>query len=123
MSDLINHTSPETKVSAKAAETLDTFISENPDLQKIAQNSSDHKAFAEKVRAMVMAYMDDHPHAYAFYRFEAEGREAMEELSWQDYAAIRLLDYLDHEGESYEDLNLRGDKVKKRAVQVAVECP
>ncbi len=111
MSDLINHTSSKTKISAKAAEILDAFISENPDLQKIAREAGDHEAFAERVRAMVMAYMEDHPHALQFYRFEAEGREALEELSWQDYAAIRLLDYLDHEGGAYEDLNLRGEKV------------
>jgi len=34
----------------------------------------------------------------------------MEKLSWQDYAAIRLLDYLDHAGIRVEDLNLRGKK-------------
>ncbi len=111
MSDLIDHTGSQTRVSAKAAEILDTFVSENPDLQKIAQDAADHGAFAKRVRAMVMAYMKDKPHALQFYRFEARGCEAMEELSWQDYAAIRLLDYLDHEGESLEDLNLRGDKV------------
>ena len=64
----------------------------------------------------MMDYMSDNPHARAFYRFEKEGREAMEHLDWSDYAAIRLLDYLDHEGQEYEDLNLRGEKVRSQAI-------
>lgn len=111
MSSAIKHTRSNTRVSAKAVEILDQFTRDNPDVQKMAIEAADDKAFSGKIRDMVMEYMDAHPHTYAFYRFEAEGREAMEQLSWQDYAAIRLLDYLDHEGESYEDLNLRGEKV------------
>ncbi len=111
MSSAVNHTSSNTRISAKAVEILDQFARDNHDVQKMAIEAADDKAFSGKIRDMVMEYMDAHPQTYAFYRFEAEGREAMEQLSWQDYAAIRLLDYLDHEGESYEDLNLRGEKV------------
>ncbi len=111
MSSTVNHTSSNTRISAKAVEILDQFARDNHDVQKMAIEAADDKAFSGKIRDMVMEYMDAHPQTYAFYRFEAEGREAMEQLSWQDYAAIRLLDYLDHEGESYEDLNLRGEKV------------
>ena len=38
-----------------------------------------------------------------------DNREAFEALSWSDYAAIRLLDYVDHAGRQFLDLNLRGE--------------
>jgi len=114
MSDIIDHTSPQTRISAQAAEILESIVKENPELQKLATETADDKAFADSIRSLVMEYMDGRPHAMQFYRFESQGREAMEKLSWQDYAAIRLLDYLDHEGQAYEDLNLRGEKVANK---------
>ncbi len=64
---------------------------------------------------MAMEYMKAHPDAYRFYRFKTQGHEALAALGWQDFSAIRMLDYLDHEGSSYADLNLRGKKVKSEA--------
>ncbi len=90
---------------------LQQFLQENPAVADLMSKSDGADEFSAGIREMVMTYMEDHPDAYRFYRFEAEGREAMEQLSWQDYAAIRILDYLDHAGQSYEDLNLRGERV------------
>lgn len=94
---------------------LQQFLQENPDVANVLVASDDAADFSEGIRNMVMQYMEEQPHAYRFYRFEAEGREAMEQLTWQDYAAIRILDYLDHAGQSYEDLNLRGETVQNDA--------
>ncbi len=94
---------------------LQHFLQENPDVAHLLFTSDDATDFSEGMRDLVMQYMEKHPHAYRFYRFEAEGREAMEQLTWQDYAAIRMLDYLDHAGQSYEDLNLRGEEVHNDA--------
>jgi lysine 2,3-aminomutase len=43
-------------------------------------------------------------------RGDSQGIDALENLSWQDYAAIRILDYLDNAGRYFDDLNLRGGK-------------
>ncbi len=48
--------------------------------------------------------------AYQFYKREAHGREAFEKLTWNDFAAIRILDYIDNAGREFDDLNLRGEK-------------
>ena len=40
---------------------------------------------------------------------ERAGRESFEALTWSDYAAIRILDYVKHAGREFEDQNLRGE--------------
>ncbi len=98
-------------LSESAKNQLKTFLKENPRVDELIKKSADVTNFMDGIRSMAMEYMEDNPHTHAFYRFEAEGRDAMEALGWRDYAAVRILDYLDHAGNSYEDLNLRGDKV------------
>ncbi len=98
-------------MAPEVMELLQKLLEENHSIATLIKTSSDKEAFAAGLREMVMQYMASHSEAYSFYRFETEGTDALERLSWQDYAAIRILDYLDHAGQSYEDLNLRGKQV------------
>ena len=41
-----------------------------------------------------------------------------EALKWHDYAAIRILDYIDHAGKEYIDLNLRGEVAVSNPVKL-----
>jgi len=107
-----HHTLPHRGLSEDVSFLMQQFLQENSDVAALFLESKNACEFSKGIHDMVMAYMEEHPEAYQFYNFEAEGREAMEQLSWQDYAAIRILDYLDHAGESYEDLNLRGKYVQ-----------
>ncbi len=100
-----------TGLSPEVTILLQKLLEENPSIAALIKNSSDKEAFAAGLRDMVMQYMASRPEVFSFYRFETEGTEALERLSWQDYAAIRILDYLDHAGQSYKDLNLRGTRV------------
>ncbi|MBW6479422.1 MAG: KamA family protein [Bacteroidales bacterium] len=97
-------------MSPTAKKQLNRLLRENPRLENILMNSETLEEVRTAVRQWVMEYMDVHPHTFAFYKNESKGRKAMEKLSWQDYAAIRLLDYLDHAGIRVDDLNLRGKK-------------
>ncbi len=99
------------RISGKARQVLQQLLQENPDIKQLIDETPDEAAFADGIRAMAATHMEANPHACRFYRFEATGYEAIRKLKWQDYAAVRLLDYLDHEGQDYEDLNLRGGKV------------
>ncbi len=101
-------------IAERAKKVLNKLLKENPGLRTIIEESPDAIEFEKGVRSMVMEYMESHPATYRFYTFESAGREAMEALSWQDYAAIRILDYLDHTGEAYADLNLRGKKLTNK---------
>ena len=100
----------QTPISPTAQKQLSRLLKENPRLEMILLNSETLEEARTAVRQWVMEYMDKYPHTFAFYKYESKGRKAMEELSWQDYAAIRLLDYLDYAGIRVEDLNLRGKK-------------
>ncbi len=101
----------ETEISSYARSVLNKFLKENPEFHALLDIASNEDEVSEGIRRMVMEYMKDHADALAFYRGKVHGREAMEKLSWQDFAAIRLLDYADHAGREYKDLNLRGRKV------------
>jgi lysine 2,3-aminomutase len=100
----------QTHISPTAKKQLNRLLNENPRLKMILLNSETLDEVRTAVRQWVMEYMDMHPHTFAFYKNESKGRKAMEKLSWQDYAAVRLLDYLDHAGIRVDDLNLRGKK-------------
>ncbi len=48
---------------------------------------------------------------------EAIGR-GIEKLTWKDFAAIRILDYIDNAGREFDDLNLRGEKAISNPIQL-----
>ncbi len=111
MGNMVNPTVNSQITGKKAGVLLQRLLEENPDLQKLVDKAGNQAEFASGLRDEAMKYMQANPQVYSYYRFESRGQDAMEKLSWQDYAAIRILDYLDRQGESYEDLNLRGKKV------------
>ena len=60
------------------------------------------------LREWVLDELASRPEALRYYRREETGRETFEALGWSDYAAIRILDYVDNAGREFFDLNLRG---------------
>ncbi len=100
-----------TSISQHAKKELDALIKENPELASLLKASDTPEIFFYGIREMAMKYMRANPLTYAYYRNEKTGRAILEQLEWSDYAAIRILDYLDHAGREYKDLNLKGEKV------------
>ncbi len=96
-------------ISVKSHKLLNQLLKENPDLEHIMRNSSNEIEALVGVKEWVMAILEKSPKALDFYKNEHEGRKTFESLRWRDYAAIRLLDYVDHAGKEFEDLNLRGE--------------
>ncbi len=111
MSNLVSDNIELQKITPYAEKELKRLLKENPDLESLLKQSDTPEAFFVGIRQMAMKHMESNPHAYAFYRYEKTGRKALKQLDWHDYAAIRILDYLDHAGREYKDLNLRGEKV------------
>jgi lysine 2,3-aminomutase len=95
-------------INPKSHRIMRKLFDENPRLKDIYDQSTSDDDIRAALRAWMMEYMRDRPEALAYYRGEVSGRKAFEALQWSDYAAIRILDYLDHSGERYPDLNLRG---------------
>ncbi len=96
-------------ITVKSHKLLKKLLRENPVLEEIMRHARNETEALIGVRNWVMGYMKQRPVAFNFYKGTDTGRNAFEELSWQDYAAIRILDYVDNAGREYEDLNLRGE--------------
>jgi lysine 2,3-aminomutase len=96
-------------INVKSHRVLKKLLRENPQLETIMQNSNNETEALVGVRNWVMSELRSSPEALAYYRGEITGREGFESLTWRDYAAIRLLDYIDNAGREFVDLNLRGN--------------
>lgn len=104
------HVNQTLEISPHARNELRKLLFENPLLAGVLKTSASPEAAGQGLRSWVMDYMADRPDALAYYRGSSKGRAALARLDWQDFAAIRILDYLDNAGRSYKDLNLRGGK-------------
>jgi len=96
-------------ITVKSHRLLKKLLKENPKLEEIMRNARNETEALIGVRNWVLGYLKQKPVAYEFYKRTKKGREWFEQLTWQDYAAIRILDYVDNAGREYEDLNLRGE--------------
>ncbi len=96
-------------ITVKSHKLLKKLLKENPKLEEIMRNARNETEALVGVRNWMFGYLKEKPEAFSFYKGNSKGREAFEMLTWQDYAAIRILDYIDNAGREYEDLNLRGE--------------
>lgn len=96
-------------ITVKSHKLLKKLLKENPRLEEIMRNARNETEALIGVRNWILAHIKKNPSAYSFYKRLKKGRESFESLTWQDYAGIRLLDYIDNAGREYEDLNLRGE--------------
>ena len=95
-------------INVRSHRLVKTLLKENPKLEQILRNSRNEIEARVGIREWVLEELEQRPQALAYYEGRSSDREGFEALSWGDYAAIRLLDYVDHAGRQFEDLNLRG---------------
>ncbi|MCB2205848.1 KamA family protein [bacterium] len=96
-------------ITVKSHRLLKQLLQENPVLEEIMRNSKNETEALVGVQQWVLEELRKNPDAYAYYSQEHAGRELFERLQWKDYAAIRLLDYIDNAGREFPDHNLRGE--------------
>ena len=94
-------------ISIRSHQLLNRLLKENPRLKKLLFGASNESELFQGVRRWVLKALS--PEALEFYSGETIGHKAFLRLSWRDYAAIRLLDYIDHADEEFFDLNLKGE--------------
>jgi lysine 2,3-aminomutase len=112
----IEHT-PKTAVLRRltAAQAAALILEENPLIAAALRNPSlSLKESLAAIRENILMQLQEHPMAYAYYTGEETGEKAYFKLSWRDFAFIRILDYLEHEGQLFPDLNLDGRLVISR---------
>ncbi len=88
---------------------LEQLLRENPQLKEILCGAQTSDEALTAMETWATSLLKRCPQALKYLDSERPGREAFEALSWRDYAAIRLTDYIKNAGKEYEDLNLRGE--------------
>ncbi|MCD4735036.1 MAG: KamA family protein [Bacteroidales bacterium] len=91
---------------------------ENPYLTELVIKSIDFSEFKKSLKNYVLKSISEKEIALKYFRNELAGRKNFEKLSWKDFAAIRLLDYINFEGTEYKDLNLRDKIITTRPVEI-----
>ena len=96
-------------INVRSHMLLRQLLKENPPLEEILRNSKNETEVVVGVREWIELSLKDRENAFRFYHTRKPGRELFESLEWRDYAIIRILDYIDHAGKEYPDLNLHGE--------------
>lgn len=104
-----NHPLDKIAISVKSHRLLKQLLKENSVLEEIMLQAKNSTEALIGVRNWVLSSLKNKIDAYDFYLKKTKGRTAFEKLEWQDFAAIRILDYIDNAGREFIDLNLRGE--------------
>ena len=95
-------------ICVKSRKLVRQILEENPKVEKILRVAKTEGMAIQGIHNMAMENLSHNPEALAYYKREKKGRKEFEALKWQEYAAIRLLDYADHAGREIPDPNLKG---------------
>jgi len=96
-------------ITVKSHRLLQRLLKENPHLEEIMRKAMNETEALVGVRNWVLDEIRNRPKVLAFYASEHPDRGDFQGLEWRDFAAIRILDYIDNAGREFEDLNLRGE--------------
>jgi lysine 2,3-aminomutase len=105
-------------ITVKSHKLLRVLLKENPAFDEIMRNSQNETEALVGVREWIEKEYAGHQEAFRFFRSAIAGREHFDKLDWQDYAIIRVLDYIGHAGKEYRDLNLRGEIAVSNPIQL-----
>ncbi len=96
-------------INVHARRILLTILEENPVLERILRSAKDEKQAMDAIKSWIFPILIQNPAAEAYYTGKRLTHELFLLLTSRDFAAIRLLDYIDHAGESFPDQNIHGD--------------
>ena len=105
-------------INVHARRILLTILEENPILERILRKSKDEKEAVKLIKEWVLPKLKQNPAAEAFYKRKNHNHELFLKLNWEDFAAIRLLDYIEHAGEKYKDQNIHGEMAVTNPVKM-----
>lgn len=90
-------------LSAKSLALIRKLLRENPELNEFFQSSNNIDQFRAKVRGLAMQVLSENPDAIYYHQGKLTGRKGFEKLRWQDFAAIRILDYANNSGREFRN--------------------
>ncbi len=105
-------------ISESCIQLVTQIREEQPELASMMIRSRSTKTFTTQYRKKILQMLREHPQAFAYFSGEERGEVPFYKLSWKDLAIIRVLDYLNHEGSSFEDPNLQGAEIISRPFDI-----
>ncbi|HDR50180.1 MAG TPA: KamA family protein [Mariniphaga anaerophila] len=96
-------------INVHARRILLTILEENPLLERILRKAENETEAIDAIKEWILPKLKKNPAAEAFYKGKNHNHEMFQQLDWEDFAAIRLLDYIDHANEAYPDQNIHGE--------------
>lgn len=104
-------------INVKSHKILNQILAENPDVKEILLQANDKEEALLGMKRWIMAYFEKNKHAMDYYDGTITGRAAFDKLSWSDFGAIRILDYINNAGRIFKDINIRGDLVGSNPIK------
>ncbi len=98
-------------LSVRSRKLLQKLLEENPRLKEILDYAENPEEAIATIRIWVEDSLSRSKIAMSYYKGRQMGRKDYESLHWEEFAAIRILDYIDHADEIHEDKNLGGANV------------
>ena len=96
-------------ITVKAHKILRTLLNENPILEDILIESANAEEARHNIGNWILPKLKRNNAALQFYQENNHNQELYNQLEWRDFAAIRIMDYIDHAGEEYPDQNIHGE--------------
>ncbi|MCF8219387.1 MAG: KamA family protein [Bacteroidales bacterium] len=98
-------------ISGYSQKIINNLLSEQPKVSKIYQRSKTYEDFERHLSEWAKEILQESEVGLAYYKEEKTGQTVFNRLRWQDFAAIRVLDYIDNTDREFEDKNLHGLKI------------
>ncbi len=102
----------------KAHRLLEQLLKENPQLDEIMRNAPSVEVVHDRIKNLATTVLESNPRAFEYYRQGRLDICAFDVMRWRDYAAIRLLDYIENADREIIDPNLRGKVVKNNPIKL-----
>lgn len=99
-------------ISLISKKILKMILKENPRLAGIIKNADHPATVNQQIREWVLEWTGKYPLALAYYRRDKTDRKHFEQLQWDEFGAIRILDYTDNAGKRFPDLNQHGKEIE-----------
>ena len=98
-------------LSVKSVKLLERLLQENPRLEKIFSLTGSDKDAKDLLRIWAEEVIDGNDYAKSYYTKEKTDLKTYSALRWKDFAAIRILDYLDNAGREFINPHLGSEKM------------
>lgn len=99
-------------IGIESLKIVNVILEENPKVKELFIRSRTLEEACDGLKKWVKDFLSERVHAISFLEGRTTDRKAFEKLSWQEVAAIRILDYIENSGRTFIDQNHNGQPLK-----------